>query len=395
MALIAATGTSENIEDARDAAREIMEQVSKKAQLAKNKVGILFCSHKFDLEVLISALKERLDAPIFGCTTWSSATEDGHLEESASLLVLSGDDLEIGIGLGENLAAEPERAVKAAMAEARKGLRNPPRLAIALPDTALSGSPAEPVVNALRQALDAPIPLIGALPGDGGQFKKAFQFANGKVVSGGLPILLLSGDIEAVVATRSGWKPLGEMCTATKAERNVLLEVDGRPAVEYLKRYIADVDNPVTFGTYPIALYEDASVEDEYVIRSPFFYDKATGGVTYAGIIPQGGKVKLARGSRDDIVAGAGSAAKRVGELLGGKDPACLLYFSCGGRKAVLGLEIGNELATLQATLGEKIPINGFYAYGEIGPLNGTTSRPDVSRFHNTTIVLCGLRATR
>ena len=70
---------------------------------------------------------------------------------------------------------------------------------------------------------------------------------------------------------------------------------------------------------------------------------------------------------------------------------AVFLFFSCGGRKLVLGLKTPQEVQTLRGALPKDIPICGLYVYGEIAPIDSTDPNLNQVRFHNTTLVLCAL----
>ena len=69
------------------------------------------------------------------------------------------------------------------------------KLAIALPDAALSFS-GETALASLAKKLGPDVTLVGGLPGDGGRLEKTFQVFGGRVVSGGVAVLLIGGDIE-------------------------------------------------------------------------------------------------------------------------------------------------------------------------------------------------------
>ena len=123
--------------------------------------------------------------------------------------------------------------------------------------------------------------LVGGLPGDGGRLEKTFQVFGGRVVSGGVAVLLIGGDIEPVVVTRSGWLPIGQKAVATKTSGATVHEINGQPAIDYLKRYVSDVDDPAMLAMYPLAILDATEDGKYFVIRSPFSHDKLAGSVTY------------------------------------------------------------------------------------------------------------------
>ncbi len=391
--LRAATASSEDVHDAAVAGQEIAERIRASLPLGKHSVGILFASIRFDIDALVSGILSRLDMPLVGCTTHSEGSEEGYFEDSAVLMVLTSDEPCFGLGLGEDLPRDVDAAVTTAVSSATRMLGGPAKLAIALPDAALTFT-GESVLASLTKALGSDVTLVGGLPGDGGQMKKTFQVFEGRVVSGAIAVLLVGGDVEPVVVTRSGWLPIGQKAIATKTSGATVLEINDQPAIAYLRRYVSDVDDPSMLAMYPLALL-DATEEGRdgkyFVIRAPFSHDKQTGAVTYGGMIPQGASIQLVKGTRDDIIAGARDAADTLVARLGGREPACLLFFSCAGRKLMLGLDTKREIATMVSGLKAHLPIAGFYSYGELGPLDSTEDAYRSTRFHNTTLVLCAL----
>jgi len=181
---------------------------------------------------------------------------------------------------------------------------------------------------------------------------------------------------------------------ATKVSGNIILEIDNQPAIEYLKKYIPDLDDPVVMGSFPLAILDDALGSDVYkycVIRSPFFYNKENGSVVYLGDIPQDAAIQIARGSREDILDGMREAIAALKERLKGRAFNCLLLFSCAARKLMLGLDTEKEIEIALNELPDHVSVNGFYTYGEIGPIDSGIERLKQTKFHNTSVVLCAL----
>jgi class 3 adenylate cyclase len=416
MSIRAAVAFSEDIDDPYKAGLNIADQINAQLKLGARGVGILFASIEFDAELLLRGIRERLPIPLLGCTTASEANSAGYFEESASLIVLTGEGLAIGIGLGEGLTKDPARAVRAACDAASAMLgRAPPKLAIAFPDCAFSTS-GDQVLRLLAEKLGSSVPVVGGLPGDGLSFKGATQFYNDRAVRDAVPILLLGGAMTAVVVTRSGWVPMGRRARATKVSGNVLYEIDNRPALEYFTRYLATLGDPSIMGSLPVALVDRSLDDDEgrhFILRAPLVHDKDTGAVTYNGDIPLNAEIQLARGTQEDILEGVRDATRTLRRRVGDLPLDALLCFSCVGRRLLLGLETKREIELILHELGRetpppsdgqrftpipgvrsgppKIPVNGFYTYGEIGPIDSSRRHLAATKFHNTTLVLCAI----
>ena len=64
--------------------------------------------------------------------------------------------------------------------------------------------------------------------------------------------------------------------------------------------------------------------------------------------------------------------------------PKAIFVYSCMARKIVLGSRTGEEVLQVQRAMGERIPVIGFYTYGEYAPVG----KRGLSCFHNEMITL-------
>lgn len=394
MAIQSAVGYSEDIDESYEAGLEIGDQVLSKLDLKANSTGILFCYIDFDFAELLRGINEKLDIPIIGCTTATEANNQGYFEESASLMVITADDVEFGLGIGKDLSKNSENAVDEAFTSASGMLEdNNPKLALTFPD-AFQNLSAERILRLLEKKIGKDVPVVGGLPGDNFQMEQTYQFYNQSVYSDSIPLLLMSGNIEPLVITRSGWIPVGKKLTATKVEGNVLYEINHQPALEYFKNYVSDIeDYGITLPTSAALAILDESLGDEagqyFVIRAPFSYNEEDGSVIYNGDIPQNALMQFARGSREDILAGANEAIATINQKSMERELSTLLCFSCGGRKLLLGLDTKKEVEVILKEVSSQCAVNGFFTYGEIGPIDNSLEKLNKNRFHNATLVLC------
>jgi len=392
MAILSATGVSECLEDSLEAGREAAAMIKERLALAANSVGILLCSIEFDLAEVIKGVRLELDIPLIGATTYSEATSDGYFEDAVTLMVLSSDALQIGLGVGENLGENPQAACREAWEQAVNQINCAPKLAVVFPDAGLNFK-GEEVIRALQGLNADRIPVVGGCPGDGGRFQKTFQVLNDQIYTDSVPLLLLGGEIDACVTSVTGWRPMGHHATITEADGNRLLKVDNRPTIEFLQRYIPNMDDPDIAGAYPIALMEETVHHKDrhhYVIRSPFFTDDA-GAVVYGGMVPEGSTIQMGHSTREMIYQSIDDATARLKLRLGKRAPACVLFASCGARKLMLGIHVEKEINGIKQGLGEDLPIQGFYSYGEIGAYDSADQTLNDIRYHNNTLSMCAI----
>ncbi len=389
MPLQSAVGYSENLEDSYAAGLEMARTVLSHLTLQKNAVGLLFCNVHFEFTELLQGIGQELPIPLVGCTTAAEVNSQGFFEESASLIVLTADDVSFGLGIADKLSVDAEKAVRYACDSALQMIGNEPvKLVVTFPDTTLKIS-ADGVLKLVDEIFGGKLPIVGGVPGDNFTFTQAYQFYNSQVFTDSIPILLLAGNVDPIVVTRSGWVPTGRKARVTKACGNLLFDIDDKPALEYLQKYIPTENDPEILGSYPLAVHMDTG--EGWVIRSPHSYNHERQCIVYQGDIPQNAIVQLAYGTREDILHGVAEATTALCEHLAGRKPDCILLFSCGGRKLMLGLDTKKEIELIRRALHADIPINGFYSYGELAPLDDKFSDVTTNQFHNCTLVLCAL----
>lgn len=378
--LTIALGHSDDV-DSPDAADEALSQCD--AQLAGRapRGGLLFAGIGYDHAVVTRRILARYPGlPLIGCTADGEfSSRLGYTEDSVLLLLFAGETIACAAGLGKGIASDPEGAARAAVDEALGQLQTPPSIVITTPD-GLSAN-ADSVVDALARALGRPeVPIAGGTSGDHHDFERAYQWRGDEVVSDALPILVLSGHLQSAVGVASGWRPLGRARTVTRAQGNVVYEIEGQPALSFYQEYFGD-QGTTFFVEFPLAVYPDPASDDFY-LRAPFSTDPERGSLTFSGTVPEGARVRMTHVVRDGLLRGSRLSATRARQRFEG-DPALALVFSCAGRKVILGTRVADELAWIREDLGTELPILGCYSFGEIAPLGPR----DGPYFHNETCV--------
>lgn len=192
------------------------------------------------------------------------------------------------------------------------------------------------------------------------------QIANG-VVEGGLSGVVF--DDRVIVSTRltQGCAPIGQMHAVTESQRNVLIQLDGRPALDVLREDAGikserelDRVGGMVFAALPIS----GSNADDYTVRSLVGLDTERGLVAIGDSVRQGGKIMFCRRDRR---AATDDMARMLESIKSGlyTRPRGGLYFSCVGRGKSLFGESSKELSMIREALGE-VPIAGFFCSGEI-----------------------------
>ncbi|MDO8961669.1 MAG: FIST N-terminal domain-containing protein [Methylophilus sp.] len=240
------------------------------------------------------------------------------------------------------------------------------------------------------QSVLGEIPIIGGLAGDGGAFVKTLQLFNDTVSDGMIIAVGLYGDSLIVSSgALGGWKPYGPPRKITKSEKNIVYEMDGKPALPLYRMYIGEAFSKGLPGTglkFPLAIIEEGK-RDVEKIRTLLAVNANDNSLTFAGNVEEGETVRLCQTNHDRLVEGAGAAAELVMDGLGENktnQTGLALCVSCVGRKGVMAELVVDEVKQVQQILGAKTSITGFYSYGELAPRPNTSD----SVLHNQTMTI-------
>jgi hypothetical protein len=225
------------------------------------------------------------------------------------------------------------------------------------------------LVRGCASALAPDVVVTGGLAGDGERFERTWVIADDEPVSGAIAAVGLSGPgVKVGAGSFGGWDIFGPERRITRAEGNVLYELDGRPALELYKEYLGDRASglPATALLFPLAVRETRD-GTRRTVRTILGVDEDAQSMTFAGDVPQGWCAQLMRANKDRLVDGAMQAAA-MSELPKNGGPQLAVAISCVGRRLVLGDRTEEEIdATLEA-LAPGSELVGFYSYGEIAP---------------------------
>lgn len=372
-----AVGHTEAI-DTDDIVADLVEQCESELGGTRPDAGILFLCPDASHDEVLAALEAHWPGiAVIGCTT------DGEIsskllfrEDSAALMVFSHPGGEIRAGVGLGATKDPQGAARRAVTQALKGTTRPPRLVVTLPESL--GVDGTQVVRSLQENLPAGTPIVGATAGDQLRLERTLQFFGCDVLTGAVPILIFTGELQVSVGIASGWRPIGPRGVVTRAEGPIVHEIDGRPALSVFREQYGPTSTPDP--EQPFAIFEEGS--SSFYLRAPLGSDEETGAVTLAAAIPEGCTVQLSVAEGDSVIEAAREA---IGNALAGMtgEIRSALMFSCAARKQLLGTRTAREIETFRTPLGDQVPVVGFYGYGEIGP-PGRNAPVD---FHNETVI--------
>lgn len=204
-------------------------------------------------------------------------------------------------------------------------------------------------------------------------------FSKGKgFLAYGIIFLLFGGDDFYIYSTLiSGWKPLSRKFTVTKSHREILHELDGKPAFNVYERFlnISRNDKLIT-NTLEFPLFMDYNGMD--VLRCPLGAND-DGSLLMATEVTEGSTVRLSYGDPETIL----NSIRQEGQNIANFQPEVIQAFSCAARRAFWGDENISDETIL---LNNVAPTFGFYTVGEFLRING-----EIRNF-NITLILAAMR---
>ncbi len=244
------------------------------------------------------------------------------------------------------------------------------------------------LVRGLTAAVGPQVVISGGLAGDGPRFAETAVSLGGIARPNSIVAVGLYGSaIRIAHGSTGGWDAFGPKRAITRSDGNVLLELDGVPALDLYERYLGveAADLPASGLLYPLMVWDPRVPENE-VVRTLLAVDREARSLKFAGDVPQGWDARLMRGSFHRLVDGASNAAKHAHASLAsiGFAPEACLLVSCVGRRLLMQQRTDDEVAAVASVVGDATPMIGFYSYGEIAPSNTT----GFCGLHNQTMTL-------
>lgn len=393
----AGTGVSKD-DDAFEAGYGACSQALQKTNIDKPDLVFAFASVKYNQEKMIEGIRDASgNAPLVGCSSAGEITEESPHEEAVVVIVVASDVITFTYDVSERVS---EGARIAGQEVAQKVQKNAPgelEAFLTFPDV-LTGNGAD-IVRGVRDELGEHFPVIGGAAGDDFLFEKTYQYADDQVISGGVTGVGLSGDFALGVGVRHGWMPAGTPRTVTKSDGAELYELDNEPAIELYREYFGEKTEKLQEEplariaiTYPLGI--KVPDLDEYLIRDPITVNE-DGSITCAAEIPEGSEIRIMVGNKEKAIDAAEDAAKKLMNDFEAQnaEPEMVLLFNCIAREKLFGQRAQDEIDTIRNTIGDNVPIAGFYTYGEQAPLGGEVLDKEKiqSQFYNETVVICAL----
>ena len=200
-------------------------------------------------------------------------------------------------------------------------------------------------------------------------------FRDHDVLTSGLVGVRLPG-MRAIPIVSQGCRPIGDPYIVTGADGVQITELGGRSPLQRLREIIAglspDEQELVSNGLQVGIVVDEhlaAPGQGDFLIRGLLGADPSTGAIEVGDVVEVGATVQFqvrdAAGADKDLRL----TVERAGAELPGS-PVGALLFTCNGRGRRMFGVADHDASTIEELLGG-IPLAGFFAAGEIGPIAG------------------------
>jgi small ligand-binding sensory domain FIST len=269
---------------------------------------------------------------------------------------LKGNETNLGVSFGEFVAKAQDKK----------------SLMILLPDS-YNGNP-QPLLQSMADKAGFH-PVIGAGSTENGEAGATFQLCGDKVASNSVAGAYLSGEFNVHVDITQGCQPISEAMVITKADGNLIYEINGRPAIEAFARLLKgplaeDVRRAllVLFVGLPADRQENSVAPGKYLVRNIYGLDPDKGVLAVTDVVSEGEAMiftmRDGQRAREDL----GQMLRRQVQALEGRTPAFGLYFNCCARGNSLYGIPGIDSAYIRQALGN-VPLIGMFGGYELAPL--------------------------
>jgi len=221
------------------------------------------------------------------------------------------------------------------------------------------------------------VPVLGGIASGASQPGEARLILGRQVFDSGAVLLRISGELVIDAVVSQGCRPIGRPMVITSCERNEIHELGGRPALEQLQEIFQSLpvreQKMVNQGLHVgrvISEYTDRPQQGDFLIRNVVQIVEESGTIAIADYVRPGQTVQFQ--IRDHESAHA-ELKQLLSEAVAEADTThqAALLFNCNGRGTRLFPVEHHDAALLRECCGA-IPVAGFFAAGEIGPVGGS-----------------------
>jgi small ligand-binding sensory domain FIST len=361
-------------EDGREAARAALDAALAPVEGRPADLVFLFVSpqHEDVQRAIIDIATERVEgATVLGCSAGGVIGGRREIEDSPAVAAWAASLPGIGV---QPFRLTFQREDDHAIVEGLEDLPSPDKEPVILMLADPFSFPADVLLDHLNDT-SAGVPIVGGMASGGLEAGRNSLYFNDEILHDGAVGAILTGHGMTTVVSQ-GCRPVGKTYAVTRAERNVLFEIGGAPAmtrIEELYNEATERDQLlIRRGLHVGSAITETKPElrrGDFLVRNVLGIDRDSGAIAISDLVEVGRTVQFqvrdAESARDDLrVVLERERTARPADVAGA------LLFSCNGRGSALFGQPDHDVSAVRRAFGD-VPVAGFFAAGEIGPVAG------------------------
>ena len=373
-----------------DALEDATTMAMGNAQLAKADLAVVFATVEYqeDYGKLFHTIHEISGCDhLVGCSGMSVLTSAGEFEgESAvAVLVLRSDDVSATPFL---VSSDDSSTIGARIRERISPKLQENSLLVVLPD--LRCVSPEALVHQVGEDGDR-LPIVGGAASGNSDGQDIYGWHNEEVAESGVAGMLLSGAFHTEIGVAQGCDPIGQPLEITHAERNVIYEIDGNPALHALQGGLESLtaeelrqSGRVVFIGLAMDRENPVPRRGDFLVRNLVGYDQESGAIAVSEDVSTGQFVQFhlrnSFAAKKEIQEIALDLHERTRE----QPPSFGMYFNCLGRGKGLYGKANHDIQIIKQRFPE-LPVIGFFGNAEFAPIGGK----NFAHAYTGALVLC------
>jgi small ligand-binding sensory domain FIST len=220
------------------------------------------------------------------------------------------------------------------------------------------------------------VPVLGGMASGGHGAGENRLFHNSHEVKNGAVGIVVRGGPHVRSVVSQGCRPIGKNYVITRAEDNVIHALGGVPPMQRLREIfdtLSERDSELVRLGLHLGLvmneYKESFERGDFLISNVVGADPGTGSIAIGTPVRVGQTVRFhvrdAETADEDL-----KALLEADRAASTSPPQAALLFSCNGRGTRLFPDAHHDASAIQRIDGP-IPLAGFFAQGELGPIGG------------------------
>ena len=361
-------------EDGREAARAALDAALAPLGGRPADLVLLFVApqHEDMQRAIIDIATDRVEgATVLGCSAGGVIGGRREIEDAPAVAAWAASLPGIGVQpFRLTFQREDDHAIVEGLEDLPSSDEEPVILMLADPFS----FPADVLLDHLNDT-SAGVPIVGGMASGGLEEGRNSLYFNDEILHDGAVGAILTGGGMATLVSQ-GCRPVGKTYAVTRAERNVLFELGGASAmtrIEELYNEATERDQLlIRRGLHVGSAITETKPElgrGDFLVRNVLGVDRDSGAIAISDLVEVGRTVQFqvrdAESAREDLrVTLERERTARPSDVAGA------LLFSCNGRGSALFGQPDHDVNAVRRAFGD-IPVAGFFAAGEIGPVAG------------------------